>query len=87
MPRRSHSSSETTKGAGVGVYSPASDSLTAYRVGPDGSAAHSDCSYFAPTARFAVQPGKTFSYVVYVAVGKTDNLRLTFQRIAEAAAK
>ena len=69
------------------MYSPASDSLTAYRVGPDGSAAHSDCSYFAPTARFAVQPGKTFSYVVYVAVGKTDNLRLTFQRIAEAAAK
>lgn len=36
--------------------------MTAYRVGADGSAAHCDCSYFAPTLRFAITPGLRFSY-------------------------
>lgn len=36
--------------------------MTAYRVGNDGSCANCDCSYFAPTMRFALTPGMKFTY-------------------------
>jgi hypothetical protein len=74
-------------GWGVGVYSPLSDVVTAYRVGPDpqGNKAppSSDVSYFAPTVKFPLTPGQTYSYDVYVAVGSIGDLRAHFARIAE----
>lgn len=47
---------DPASGQGVGVFSPIAETMTAYRVGRDGSTAMSDCSYFAPTMRFAIKP-------------------------------
>jgi hypothetical protein len=75
-------------GWGVGVYSPNSDVVTAYRVGPDPPAGGkppptSDVSYFAPTVKFPLTPGRAYTYDVYVAVGAVGDLRAHFARIAE----
>jgi hypothetical protein len=75
-------------GWGVGVYSPMSDVVTAYRVGPNPSPPGrppptSDVSYFAPTVKFPLTPGQTYTYDVYVAVGTIGDLRAHFARIAE----
>jgi hypothetical protein len=68
-------------GFGVGIFVPVASGLTAYRVGPDGSNATSDCSYFAMTTRFAIQPGAVFSYTAYLTLGRLDEMRGIFQRI------
>lgn len=78
-------------GWGVGVFVPkAWLGVTAYRVGPDGSTAPSDCSYFAHTVRMQLHPGmQPFEYRVYVTVGRLNAIRQTFRRLAkgEAAAE
>lgn len=51
-------------GYGIGVFVPIAERLTAYRVGADNSTRVSDTSYFAPLAKFAIQPNSTFSYKV-----------------------
>ncbi len=65
---------------GLGAYVPEATRLTCYRFG-DGRADHGACSYLAPLTRFAVTPGKVFSYDVYLAIGKTDALRGQFSRL------
>ena len=71
-------------GAGIGVFTPVSSGLVAYRVGPDGSTRVSDTSYFALTTRFSIQPATQFAYQTYVAVGRLADIRRTFARIAAA---
>eukprot|EP00879_Flechtneria_rotunda_P030094 GHRR01032647.1.p1 GENE.GHRR01032647.1~~GHRR01032647.1.p1 ORF type:complete len:106 (+),score=23.15 GHRR01032647.1:290-607(+) len=68
-------------GEGVGVYSPVAQTLTCYRVGDDGSRACSDCSYFAPTMRFAIKPGMQLSYHVFITMGTAEQLRKVFSGI------
>lgn len=68
-------------GNGVGVYTPMAGSMTAYRVGPDGSTAPSDCSYFAPTMRFAITPGMSLTYHVFITMGRVEDMRRIFSGI------
>jgi hypothetical protein len=49
-------------------------SMTAYRVGGNGSSACSDCSYFAPTMRFAVRPG-VLTYHTFITLGTVEDIR------------
>jgi hypothetical protein len=72
---------DPASGFGVGIFVPVASGLTAYRVGPDGSNATSDCSYFAMTTRFAIQPGAVFSYTAYLTLGRLDEMRGIFKRI------
>jgi hypothetical protein len=69
-------------GFGVGVYSPVSDQLVAYRIGPEGSTARSDVSYMAPLVTARIQPNTEFSYDVYLAAGRVDEMRGWFADIA-----
>jgi hypothetical protein len=69
-------------GYGLGVFSPTADQLVAYRVGPDGSSALSDCSYMAPIVTAAIKPGMRFSYEYYLAIGRLDQIRKWFAEIA-----
>jgi len=76
----------TTK-QGVGVYTPMAGTMTAYRVGKDGSTASSDCSYFAPTMRFAINPGMEFSYHAFITLGTVEQIRKVFSGTREWALK
>eukprot|EP00775_Hariotina_reticulata_P008538 gene8538-8720_t len=69
-------------GYGLGVFSPTADQLVAYRVGPEGSSARSDCSYMAPIVTAAIKPGMRFSYDYYIAIGRLDQIRRWFADIA-----
>ncbi|KAI8470992.1 MAG: hypothetical protein J3K34DRAFT_458571 [Monoraphidium minutum] len=69
-------------GYGIGVFVPIATGLTAYRVGPDGSTRVSDTSYLALTSRFPIEPGSTFNYTAYVAVGAIADIRRIFTRLA-----
>lgn len=64
---------------GIGAYVPAAKEITCYRYKGGGG---SDCSYFAPLITFAITPGTTFEYDVYLTIGKSDAIRGTFGRIA-----
>jgi hypothetical protein len=71
------------KNVGLGVFCPAATgALTAYRVGPDGSEAHSDTSYFALTVDRAIVPGETLTYDCYLAAGTMPEIRAAFRRQA-----
>jgi hypothetical protein len=68
---------------GMGLFCPAAvGALTAYRVGPDGSGAASDTSYFALTADLAIVPGETITYDCYIAAGPMPEIRAAFRRQA-----
>lgn len=69
-------------GYGLGVFSPTAEQLVAYRVGPEGSSARSDCSYMAPIVTAAIKPGMRFSYDYYIAIGRLDQIRRWFAEIA-----
>jgi regulation of enolase protein 1 (concanavalin A-like superfamily) len=71
-------------GAGVGAYVPAAGRITAYRFGEAGRA--DACSYFAPLTRFAVTPGFTFQYDLYLAAGTVAEMRETFRGVRDARA-
>jgi hypothetical protein len=73
---------DQSSGFGLGVFSPTSDQLVAYRVGPEGSAARSDTSYFAPLVTAHIQPNTEAAYDVYVAVGRVDEMRAAFAEVA-----
>ncbi len=68
---------------GVGVFTPGTGELTCYRyagdcrTGPAGSA----CSYFAPVRTFAITPGFTFAYDVWLAAGTLAEIRARFAAI------
>jgi hypothetical protein len=53
------------------------------RVGPDNSTARSDTSYLAPLTQFAITPNLTYTYDVYIAAGRLDQIRATFARIEQ----
>jgi hypothetical protein len=78
---------DATTGYGLGVYSPAAAALTAYRIGPDGSGASADTSYFSLTRRFALTPGTEYSYESYIALGRVDSVRDMFSWQAVKAAR
>lgn len=65
---------------GLGVFTPGTGDLTCYRfegdrrTGPKGSA----CSYFAPLRTFAITPGLTFEYDVWLAAGTLADIRARF---------
>jgi hypothetical protein len=69
-------------GAGIGVFVPLAERLTAYRVGPDNSSRVSDTSYLAPLARFPIRPNSTTAYRAYVSVGRLQDIRAAFARLA-----
>jgi hypothetical protein len=73
---------DPSTGAGLGVFVPRAERLTAYRVGPDNSTAVSDTSYLAPLAKFAVPTNGTFSYRAYIAAGRLGEIRAAFARLA-----
>ena len=55
----------------MGVFSPASDEATCYRVpGRTGS-----CSYLAPIKTMALTPGLIFEYEAAMGIGKLQDLR------------
>ena len=71
-------------GAGLGAYVPKATRITAYRYGADGQP--DACSYFAPLARFAVTPGFTFEYDLYLTAGTAAEIRETFRTVRAARA-
>ncbi len=73
---------DQVSGFGVGVYTPISDMIVAYRVGGEGSKALSDCSYVAPLITASVLPGSELSYDTYLAVGRVDEMRSWFAALA-----
>jgi hypothetical protein len=68
---------------GLGVFTPGTGELTCYRyegdrkTGPSGSA----CSYFAPVRTFAITPGFTFEYDVWITLGTTPEIRSRFAAV------
>lgn len=68
-------------GAGVGVYVPAAERITAYRFGDGGPDA---CSYVAPLTRFAIAPGFVFEYDLYLTLGTAADIREAFRRVRAA---
>jgi hypothetical protein len=65
-------------GVGVGVYVPSAERITSYRFR---GGAGSDCSYLAPIATFALQPGLVFAYDAYFCIGKPEEIRAQFNRL------
>ncbi len=66
------------QGQGIGLYVPTARIATCYRYrGGSGS----DCSYVAPLARFALQPGFHFHYNAWLTVGSAAEIRERFQQL------
>lgn len=57
---------------GLGVGVPQADVLTCYRVGQIGK--KGACSYFAPLAIFAIEPGTVFEYDCYLTIGQLSEI-------------
>jgi len=55
-------------------YTPVAQSMTCYRVGPDGSTACSDCCYCAPTMRFSITLDTKLAYSCFVMVGTVEQV-------------
>eukprot|EP00882_Tetradesmus_deserticola_P007056 GHRQ01007428.1.p1 GENE.GHRQ01007428.1~~GHRQ01007428.1.p1 ORF type:complete len:291 (+),score=78.98 GHRQ01007428.1:821-1693(+) len=72
---------DPTTGEGVGIYTPVAQTMTCYRVGKDGSTACSDCSYLAPTMRFALKPGFEMTYHAFITIGTVEEIRREFSDI------
>ena len=70
-----------TNDFGVGAFVPVADQITCYRFG-DGQRKHGSCSYFAPIVKFAITPGKVFAYDVFLTLGRSAEMRGTFQQIS-----
>ena len=71
---------------GVGAFIPVADTLTCYRYAAGHSSKEGACSYFAPLTRFAVTPGFTFEYDLFLTVGHSDEIRTTFRKVHESPA-
>jgi len=74
---------------GVGIYVPGVTQITAYRYRGNGStgSAGDACSYVAPIRSFAFDKPMTFAYTAYLTLGKIDEIRARFQKMAQAAPK
>ena len=70
---------------GLGVYTPGTVQMTAYRYGHGASTGESgdDCSYFAPLRYFAVEKGLTVEYDAYITIGDIAQIRARFYNIHE----
>lgn len=69
------------KDFGIGAFVPIATDMTCYRFrGGSGS----DCSYVAPIATFALQPGLKFAYDAYFAIGSTEQIREQFSNVRKA---
>lgn len=73
-------------GFGLGAYVPAASQLTCYRFG-DGRRDHGACSYFAPLVRFAIKPGFTWEYDLYLTVGSQSEIRSRFYEVHQQREK
>jgi hypothetical protein len=70
---------------GVGAFGPVADELTCYRFG-DGKREHGSCSYFAPLKSFAITPGLTFEYDVWLTIGSAEEIRDRFRQLRSSRA-
>ncbi|WP_394728885.1 hypothetical protein [Altererythrobacter sp. GH1-8] len=72
---------------GVGVYTPGTDKVTAYRYEGDGKYGPlaEATSYFAPIRRFSIKPGVTIDYNVYLTIGTVAEIRSRFADLANTA--
>ncbi len=68
---------------GLGAYVPVAEQLTCYRFG-NGRREQGACSYFAPIVRFAIKPGLTWEYDLYLTVGTQADIRARFQAIQKS---
>jgi arylsulfatase A-like enzyme len=73
------------KNWGLGVLVPAANKLTCYRYAAGKDETKGACSYFAPLTEFAITPGSTFEYDVWLTIGYADRIRERFERIAKGA--
>ncbi len=73
-------------GFGLGAYVPAANQLTCYRYG-NGRRERGACSYFAPLVRFAIQPGFTWEYDLYLTVGEQSEIRNRFHEVHQLREK
>lgn len=62
---------------GVGAKVAIADELTCYRFG-DGKPEHGSCSYFAPLTKFAITPGRVFTYELSLTCGTLAQIRSRF---------
>lgn len=70
-----------TNDFGVGAYVPVATNLTCYRYDSGRTSKEGACSYFAPLTKFAITPGFTFEYDLYLTVGTSAEIRAAFQQI------
>ena len=70
------------QGRGVGLFFPGTRELTCYRVREGHPRV--DCSYFAPIQTWALAPGKVVEYKVALALGRVEEIRARFARLAAA---
>jgi hypothetical protein len=67
---------------GLGVYVPEAHQMTFYRVpGKNAGPSGDGCSYVAPIATFAIPPGFSYEYDVYLTLGSAEQIRATFAGI------
>lgn len=78
---------DEASGYGLGVFTPVSTDLVAYRIGPDASSARSDCSYLAPLVTAAITPGHAFEFDYFIAMGRVDEMRAWFKDIAQSVGR
>ncbi|HEX6984064.1 MAG TPA: hypothetical protein VF170_01750 [Planctomycetaceae bacterium] len=71
-------------GFGVGAYVPIAEELTCYRYAAGQPSDRGACSYFAPLTTFAVTPGLTFEYDLYLTCGTAEEIREAFRRVRDA---
>lgn len=60
---------------GVGLLNAPVAEATTYRYTPDGAPMEAQCSYFAPVATFAIEPGMTWDYDVHLIIGDVAEIR------------
>ena len=67
---------------GLGVFTPTSTLLTAYRVGrKDTNPARSDTSYLAPLITDKLVEGRQYGYTTYIKIGTLDEIRAAFAKL------
>lgn len=72
-------------GWGIGIYTPGTPLMIFYRAGTGpGGAFSPSCSYLAAIRSFAVLPGSTVNYRVYLKIGTVEEIRSAFSALDAA---
>jgi len=71
------------KNWGLGVLVPVASKLTCYRYAAGQDETQGACSYFAPLTEFAITPGTSFDYDVWLTIGYADKIRERFAQVAK----